>query len=49
MRLLGMTPGDGPLLRLWDRLVIPCTRVLEERFGAPFGQSVFAVAHVSGP
>jgi SAM-dependent methyltransferase len=48
MRLLRMTPGDGPLLRVWDRVVVPLTRSLEERFGAPFGQSVFAVARVPG-
>jgi SAM-dependent methyltransferase len=48
MRLLRMTPGDGLLLRLWDRLVVPRARSLEERFGAPFGQSVFAVAHAPG-
>jgi SAM-dependent methyltransferase len=48
MRLLNMTPGDGPLLRLWDRVVIPTARTLEQRFGAPFGQSVFALAHVPG-
>jgi len=46
MRLLKMTPGDGPLLSLWDRLVIPLARRLETRFGAMFGQSVFAVARV---
>jgi SAM-dependent methyltransferase len=48
MRLLGMTPGDGPLLRLWDRVVVPSARALEGRFGPPFGQSVFALAHVPG-
>ena len=48
MRLLRMTPGDGPLLRVWDRVVVPLTRSLEECFGAPFGQSVFAVARVPG-
>ena len=26
VRLLGLTPGDGPLLRTWDRFVIPAVR-----------------------
>lgn len=46
MRLLKMTPGEGRLLTVWDRLVVPLARRLETRVGAPFGQSVFAVAHV---
>jgi SAM-dependent methyltransferase len=46
MRLLKMTPGEGRLLTIWDRIVVPLTRRLEARVGAPFGQSVFAVAHV---
>ncbi len=46
MRLLRVTPGDGPLLTIWDRQVIPRTRRFEERHRAPFGQSVFAVARV---
>lgn len=46
MRLLRMTPGNGPLLTVWDRQVIPRTRRFEENHRAPFGQSVFAVARV---
>jgi SAM-dependent methyltransferase len=46
MRLLRMTPGDGPLLSVWDRVVVPLARRLERFVPAPFGQSVFAVAHV---
>jgi SAM-dependent methyltransferase len=46
MRLLRMTPGGGPLLAVWDRLVVPVARWLESRVRAPFGKSVFAVAHV---
>ncbi|SOD93788.1 class I SAM-dependent methyltransferase [Blastococcus haudaquaticus] len=46
MRLLRMRPGDGALLTVWDRMVVPATRWVEERVGAPFGKSVFAVAHV---
>jgi SAM-dependent methyltransferase len=48
MRLFGMTPGDGRLLSVWDRGVIPMTRWLESRIRAPFGKSVFAVGHVPG-
>ncbi|HEX2073124.1 MAG TPA: class I SAM-dependent methyltransferase [Geodermatophilus sp.] len=48
MRLLGMTPGEGPALAVWDRLVVPLARRLESRVTPPFGQSVFAVAHVPG-
>jgi hypothetical protein len=33
------------MLRLYDRLVVPIAR-LADRFGAPFGQAVFAVARV---
>ena len=46
MRLLRMTPGDGRLLRLWDRTVIPVARRIETRVRPPFGKSLIAVAHV---
>lgn len=46
MRLLRLTPGDGPLIRTWDRVVVPVTRALERRVRPPFGQSVFAVGRV---
>lgn len=46
MKWLRMTPGDGPLLRAWDRGVIPAARRFEERVRAPFGQSLFAVGRV---
>lgn len=48
MRLLRMTPGDGVLLRVWDKLVIPATRALERHVTAPFGQSVLVVGQVPG-
>lgn len=48
MRLLRRTPGDdGRLLSIWDNQVIPRTRRWESKHGAPFGQSVFAVARVA--
>ena len=46
MRLLRMAPGEGPLLWLWDRGVIPLARRWESSHRPPFGQSVFAVARV---
>lgn len=44
MRLLGMRPTAGPLLRIWDGVVIPSVRRVERRWRPPFGQSIFAVA-----
>ena len=34
------------LLRVYDRVVVPITRALEQRVTPPFGQSIFAVARV---
>ena len=44
MRLLGQTPRSGPLLRLWDRAVVPVVRMVESRVRPPFGQSLLLVA-----
>jgi 2-polyprenyl-3-methyl-5-hydroxy-6-metoxy-1,4-benzoquinol methylase len=49
MRLLRLTPREGPVLRAWDRIVIPPTRALESRIKPPFGQSVFGVATTGSP
>jgi SAM-dependent methyltransferase len=46
MRLMRMTPGDGRLLSVWDRWVVPAARRWEKRHRPPFGQSLFAVAEV---
>ena len=46
MRLLKMSPSGGPLLSLWDKLAIPAARKWESKHRPPFGQSVFAIAHV---
>jgi hypothetical protein len=46
MRLLRMTPGEGPLLKVWDGAVVPVARAVERRVRPPFGQSVFAVGRV---
>ena len=48
MRVLRMTPKDGPLLSVWDGQVIPRVRRFEARHAAPFGQSVLAVGRVPG-
>jgi hypothetical protein len=44
VRLLGMTPRNGPLLRAYDRVVVPASRWTERMVRPPFGQSVLAVA-----
>jgi SAM-dependent methyltransferase len=41
------TPRPG-LVRTYDRFVVPVTRAVETRVTLPFGQSVLAVARVSG-
>lgn len=40
MRFLRLTPREGLVLRTWDRAVIPPTRMLEDRWSPPFGQSL---------
>jgi SAM-dependent methyltransferase len=44
MRLLGGRPKEGPLLTIWDKVVVPVERRVERYVRVPFGQSVFAVA-----
>lgn len=43
MRLLRLSPKDGVLLAVWDRLVIPVTMTAERFITPPFGQSLFVV------
>ena len=40
MKVLGMRPREGLVLRTWDRAVVPPTRLLESRWRPPFGQSL---------
>ena len=47
MRLLHLTPRNGALVRMWDRLAIPIGRGIEARFNPPFGQSLLGVARAS--
>jgi SAM-dependent methyltransferase len=44
MRLLRRRPRPGPVLRAWDRWVVPLARRWENGHQPAFGQSVFAVA-----
>lgn len=46
VKTLGMTPRNGLLLRVYDRIVVPMARLADQHIRAPFGQSVFAVARV---
>lgn len=43
-KLLRQRPKNGPLLRAYDRRIIPVLRKAERGRKPPFGQSVFAVA-----
>ncbi|GIG60708.1 hypothetical protein Lfu02_50800 [Longispora fulva] len=43
-KLLGQAPKPGPVVRIYDKFVLPVTRAWESVFGAPFGQSVICVA-----
>jgi SAM-dependent methyltransferase len=43
-----LMPKEGPMVKLYDRLVLPVTRAAEQIVQPPFGQSVFAVARTSG-
>jgi SAM-dependent methyltransferase len=44
----GVGQPRAGLVRAYDRLVVPCTRLLERRVTPPFGQSVLGVADVPG-
>ena len=43
-KVLGLMPKEGPMVRCYDRYVLPVTRALERLAPLPFGQSVFALA-----
>ena len=42
-RIFKRRPTAGPLVSLFDRVVVPMVRAVESRFVPPFGQSVFLV------
>jgi hypothetical protein len=47
MKMLHGTPSNSPLLRFYDRTVVPAMRGIEKVRPAPFGQSVLAVGRTS--
>jgi len=47
MRLLKITPRDGLILKIWDRVVIPIFSTLESWVSPPFGQSILIVGRKS--
>jgi SAM-dependent methyltransferase len=41
-----LMPKEGPMVKVYDTLVLPLTKAAERLVRPPFGQSVFAVARV---
>lgn len=41
-----LMPKEGPMVKVYDTLVLPVTKAAEQVVRPPFGQSVFAVARV---
>jgi ubiquinone/menaquinone biosynthesis C-methylase UbiE len=41
-----LMPKEGPMVKFYDRFVLPVTKGAEQLVRPPFGQSVFAVARV---
>lgn len=41
-----LTPKEGAMVKVYDRVVLPVTKAVESVVRPPFGQSVFAVARV---
>jgi len=39
-----MAPKEGPMVKVYDKVVLPLTKAMEQKVRPPFGQSVFAVA-----
>lgn len=46
--LFKLTPKEGPMVKFYDRFVLPVTKFAETLVRPPFGQSVFVVARVPG-
>ncbi|WP_433388687.1 class I SAM-dependent methyltransferase [Micromonospora sp. KLBMP9576] len=45
-KVFRLMPKEGPMVKVYDTLVLPATKAVEQRVLPPFGQSVFAVARV---
>ena len=43
-----LAPKEGPMVKIYDTLVLPVTKAMERVVRPPFGQSVFVVARVPG-
>jgi ubiquinone/menaquinone biosynthesis C-methylase UbiE len=43
-----LAPREGPMVKVYDRFVLPVTKAIEQVIRPPFGQSVFAVARRLG-
>lgn len=43
-----LMPKEGPMVKVYDTLVLPVTKAAEQIVRPPFGQSVFAVGRVPG-
>ena len=48
VKLLRMTPSDGILVKVFDRVITPVARKWETKRRVPFGQSVLAIGRVPG-
>ncbi|MEV4495020.1 methyltransferase type 12 [Micromonospora arborensis] len=45
-KVFRLMPKEGPMVKVYDTVVLPATKAAEQRVRPPFGQSVFAVARV---
>jgi hypothetical protein len=45
-KVFRLMPKEGPMVKVYDTLVLPATKGAEQLVRPPFGQSVFAVARV---
>ena len=43
-----LAPKEGPMVKVYDKVVLPVTKAVEQKIRPPFGQSVFAVARRPG-
>jgi SAM-dependent methyltransferase len=46
-RLLNREPTSGPLVRIFDRWLVPAIRIMEARVRPPFGQSILLVGRAT--